>query len=193
MKRIKLHEKLDEMYKNEKSRKFVYHLIRAYFPLTNVEKVWVGPKRNFSCALTSDRLIGANDVLLAAKGDEHEGAIKDYLINDFTDSSVTTNTPSKFGGNKLGLTGNETSTYLSYHTFVGLYEWVIQKISEGDRFFIEFVKEIDSEGMAKSALSMVGDEGLKSRLSALKVHFDNSKKTTLGDLESLQKLRDTLS
>lgn len=193
MKRTRLHEKLDEMYKNDKSRKFVYHLIRAYFPLTNIEKIWVGPNRSFTCALTNDALIGANDIVLASKGDSHEGEIKTYLVDEYTEETIVNNVAANFNGGKLGLTGIDTSTYLSYHTFVGLYTWVIKKIAEGDRFFIDFVKEIDAKGMATSALNMVGEEGLRTRLSALKVHFENTQKTTLGDLASLQALKDSMS
>jgi hypothetical protein len=52
-----IHSSLDKMLENPKAKNFLNHLVRAYMPISNVEKVIDKPEGEFKCAISKDDLI----------------------------------------------------------------------------------------------------------------------------------------
>jgi hypothetical protein len=149
----RINANLDKMLETSKSKNFLNHLIRAYFPVTNVVKVLDKPRgKNFKCVLTRDALISVEEIL--------EGMHTDTFRNDFLEfaktmldekSDVSTPMANLVGEKKLGLTGKDTTTYMSFAAYQVFYNWVVQKMLSGDKHINWLFNSIrkSSDGTAK--------------------------------------------
>jgi len=187
----KFHAHLDELYTNKKSRNFVNHLIRAYFPIGNVQKVWEGPKRGFICALTNKPLISANDLINNVSNEENRKDFLDYLYAELNDENHNIQHPIEkaMGGKELALVGKETSTYLSHPAYREFYNWLVNKLLSGDKHINWLIKNMRSESMVNSINIEDQSEDVKKVVKRLKKSVKPTKKATLGDLDILQKLK----
>jgi len=129
-----IHEALDAMLVNPKTKNFLGHLVKNYFPATNTDKVWVTPEGPFKCVLTKDDLFSVAEILERFNTEEHKIETRAYhsaaIDGDFTKLEPLTKF---FGNRKLGFTGKETTTYMSYEALQEFYQWVITKSLNGDK------------------------------------------------------------
>lgn len=133
-----IYASLDAMLLNPKSKNFLNHLVRAYLPSNSVTKVSEKPKGNFKCAITTDELISIGEILLTVENNESKEPILLYLNGLFNEDSqiinpVTSLGEQIMGGKKIGVTGKETTTYMSYETYKEFYTWVQKKSLSGDK------------------------------------------------------------
>ena len=187
----KFHKHLDEMYKEPKSRGFVNHLIRAYFPITNVEKVWDGPRRGFVCALSGDQLISANDIIVNFSSDENRADFLKYLYLEMNDGEVQTKHPieNALDGKQLGVTGKDTTTFLSIEAYREFYNWLVNKILSGDKGINGIIKHMRSKSMLSNIGAAAKTDDAKKIVTDLKKYGESTKKATLGDLDVLKELK----
>ena len=129
-----IHDVLDNMLGTPKTRGFLNHLIRAYLPINNTEKVITKPKGDFTCVLSREPLISTQELL---EGIRTEGFEKDFMnhIKTIFDDSVNVEHPitKLIGDKKLGVVGKDTTTFMSYNSFMAFYGWVIDKSLKGDK------------------------------------------------------------
>ena len=71
-----INKKLDDLYNNKKARNFFNHLVRAYFPVNKVEKVFSKPRGPFRCVLTNETLISTSEILAGIHTKEFESDSK---------------------------------------------------------------------------------------------------------------------
>lgn len=127
-------KRLDEMLANPKSRNFLNHLVKAYFPIGKANRVIETPENNFKCVLTNEKLVSMNDALTIIVSDEFKTSFVDSLKVMFDESHEKKTVFKNFlGDKKLGLVGHETTTYMSYDAYLCFYDWLATKTLTGDK------------------------------------------------------------
>lgn len=129
-----IHASLDEMLANPKSRNFLNHLVRAYMPVTNVDKVWNKPEGVFKCVITKDPLISIQEVMEGMHTEQFKTDMMNHMKSMFDEKSDTQSAMAKLIGEKrLGVTGKETNTFMSFPVYQEFYNWIITKSLKGDK------------------------------------------------------------
>ena len=128
-----IHASLDTMLANPKSKNFINHLVRSYLPVTNIVKVWEKPKENFKCALTKQQLVSVEEILQGINTDEFKDNLMAHMKSMFSEDKVESPMSKLMGEKALGVTGKDTTTFLSYGAAQEFYNWVITKSLKGDK------------------------------------------------------------
>lgn len=141
-----IHEHLDAMLANPKTKNFLNHLIRAYSPITNVEKVWDKPKGPFKCVITGDELFSTQDILEEIKTEEFKKDFMENLKSVFSDGPKSEHPIVKLiGEKKMGVTGTNTTTFMSYQTLEEFYNWILTKSLKNDKHINWLLRSIKKE------------------------------------------------
>jgi len=129
-----IHSILDKMLENPKSKTFINHLVRAYMPITNIQEVMDQPKGDFKCVITKDSLFSAQDIFEGIQTEEFKANFMNNLKSMFDEKADKTSPIAKLVGEKnMGVTGKDTTTFMSYLAFQEFYNWVITKSLKGDK------------------------------------------------------------
>ena len=185
-----IHTHLDEMLENPKTRNFLNHLIRAYFPITNVDKVWDRPKGKFKCVISGDDLFSIQDILDGIKTDEFKNDFMENIKSVFSDGIQPNNPIVKLiGERKMGVTGVNTTTFMSVITMQEFYNWVITKSLKNDKHINWLLKSIRKESMIEIAEN-IDDVEVKERVKELKKRTNKGATYTLGETNTFKKLVD---
>lgn len=172
------YKKLDELYSNNKSKNFVNHLVRSYFPVENVSRVLDKPKGSFVCVLSNVKLISINEAL---SGAEDKDSVKKHLDAVVNPESKAEIIPIKLPDTRLlGVTGSETDTFMCTELFAQFYSWVLGKFLKGDKHISWLLKDVNKRQFTGGGKS----NGRKNTVKGATY--------TLGDLGVLQALKKTL-
>lgn len=178
-----IHESLDQLLSNPKSKNFLNHLVKAYFPITNVDKVWEKPKGSFKCVLTKEELFSAQDILEGIRTKEFEEDFMNNIKLVFTENFDNSHPLVKLiGERKMGVTGKDTNTYMSYPSMQEFYNWVLTKSLQGDKHINWLLSSIRKEDKIEGP-SQKKTTNAKSQIST-------TGSFTLGELDSFKKLKD---
>ncbi len=186
-----IHDSLDAMLENPKSRNFLNHLVRAYLPVSQVDKVWDKPKGPFKCVLTKVDLTSVQEIMDVMQGDAYRISFIENLKAAFTDGGqVTPASPlvEMLGGKVLGCTGTNTTTFMSYPAFQEFYNWVVTKIFKNDKHICWLMKSITKESLMGRA-ETIGDEAVQKKVKAMKKETVKAASFTLGELKGFDKLK----
>lgn len=182
----KIWEKLDTMYADKKSQKFIDHLIKSYLPKNKIERVIVEPKGRFRCALTNMNLVCLEEVYKEIGDDSvKKDKFIDFVNTMFSDEVVQPPKLNVLNRKSVGLTGKDTDTFLRYETFIAFFNWVQNKIIEGDKHIYWLIKQMQGEDDFKVQRI---DEGTKEEKVKL-VPKNKIIKSTFGDLDILHELK----
>jgi hypothetical protein len=185
-------EKLDELYADKKARNFFNHLVRAYFPVDKVEKVFNKPKGPFNCVLTKEKLISTSEILVGINTKEFEDDFHQHLKSMFDETSNVEHPMTKLiGGRKMGVTAKDTNTNMAYSTFQVFYNWVVTKMLTGDKHINWLLKDITRSSLMERA-STIEDPKLQKKVKTIKKSQPKQATYTLGDLGALQELKKKL-
>lgn len=184
---------LDKMLENPKAKNFINHLVRSYMPITNVSKVMEKPTGDFKCVLTKDALFSVDDILTGLETEEYKANLMTYLKNMFDEKSdKTTPIARMVGEKKLGVTGVNTNTFMSYPAFESFYDWVITKSLKGDKHINWLLGSIKRKTFIDRAES-IDDGDVQSKVAKYRKEENKGRATySLGDFEVLQKLKEQL-
>lgn len=196
MTKEEVYASLDKMLENNKSRNFFNHLIRAYIPTSNINKVFDKPEGDFKCAISTDTLISTQEILEGIHTEEFKTDMMTSLKTMFDDKADKTRPMMKLiGEKKLGVTGKDTTTFLSAQVAKDLVDWVTTKILIGDKHInwlmgsinqASFGRKVKSSNTSqkkvektiekndRTAKFQLGDTN--GALAALKAKFENSEK-----------------
>jgi hypothetical protein len=182
---------LDEMLTNPKKRNFLNHLVRSYLPITNVRKVDITPK-TFKCVLTNANLFSINDVLEGVETEQFKIDFMTSLKSIFDENAPKINPYINIVKDKeLGVTGKETTTFMSYSAFQVFFDWVITKSLQNDKHINWLLGSIRRESFVNRAEGL-NNPALKDTIKKIK-RDNNVFKTTsysLGDVnDTLLKLK----
>lgn len=173
-----IHASLDKMLADPKSRNFLNHLVRAYMPISNVEKVWDKPKGDIKCAISRDALVSVQEILEGLQTEEFKNNTMTYLKGLFDEKADHTTPIAKLiGDKKLGVTGKETTTFMSYPVFQEFYNWVITKSLKGDKHINWLLGSIRRSSFIERA-EKINDAGVQEKVKNFKKHNNKVKSAT---------------
>ena len=184
----KIHATLDEMLANPKSKTFLNHLVRSYMPITNVTKVWDKPKGDFKCVLTRTPLISTEEILVGIHTEEFKTDFLNGLKTMFDEKPDTKAGMIKLlAGRQLGITGKDTTTFMTYEAFQEFYDWIITKALHGDKHINWLLGSIRRSALIDRA-ETINDSTVSQYVSTYKAKTKPTSKVatfTLGDSSDL--------
>lgn len=185
-----IHDSLDAMLANPKSKNFVNHLVKAYFPISNVDKVWDKPEGPFKCVLTKQDLVSVQEILEGIETEQFKTDFKNSLTS-ILDGEVPKATPMKklIGDKLLGLTGNKTTTFMSYEAMQEFYNWVLTKSLKGDKHINWLLGSIRRSALLKVTSTMENSE-VQEKVKQIEKKENNVSTYTLGETDAFKKLRE---
>lgn len=182
-------KKLDEMYNGANgARNFVNHLIRAYFPVDKVDKVWETPAvgGKFRCSITNEPLFSVGDVMNYLRTDESKNSFIASLkaMVEKPNEPMTSHLNNEFKAKKFGVTGEKTDTFLALPTYHAFQEWIADKIFSGDSHINRLIKQMRDKAYEDSL-----PEEVKAERQKVREIMQKSKGLMLGDIDVLQQLK----
>lgn len=176
-----IHSSLDKMLENPKAKNFLNHLVRAYMPISNVDKVMDKPEGEFKCALSKDDLISVQEILEGIQTEQFKSDLMKTMKTMFDDNADKTTAMAKLiGEKKLGVTGKGTTTYMSVPVAQEFFNWVITKSLKGDKHINWLLGNIRRESFVKRAQNITDDK-VQSTVKKLEKRADRTATFTLGD------------
>jgi hypothetical protein len=184
-----INKALDKMLTNPKSRGFINHLVRSYVPISNVEKVWDTPEKDFKCVLTREQLFSVGDIMKGIQTEEFKADFMTNLKSIFSEDKTENPIAKLIGEKKMGVTGKDTTTYMSYPAFQDFYNWVITKALNGDKHINWLLGSIRRASFMERA-EKIQDAGVQKKVENLKKVATSNSSYTLGDASDvLSKLK----
>lgn len=183
-----INKRLDEMYRGEKSKKFLTHLIKSYFPTDKAEKVFNKPEGKFRCAITNSPLISVNEAYEIATTKEYFDSMLAHIKSGFSDKKGKLEHPSveAFGNRKMGLTSKDTDTFLSMPVYPIFYNWLVKKLLSGDKYINDIVGSMKSNMFPKKEVVKSNKENEPKKEEKKK---EEIKVPTFGDFDVLKELK----
>ena len=189
-------DRLDKMYDGEKSRQFVNHMLRSYFPVNKIKKVWEAPRGVFKCGISGELLISGNQIMSKLSTPSSEGDYLEFIYLVLTDDNFFEKHPmeSKLQGKEIAITGQKTTTIIGLKTYRDLYLWFIGKVLSGDNHIYGIAKGLKSPQIIQSLKNIASTpEEIKIANSFDKPKRETSGTYTLGDLGVLQQLKEKMN
>jgi hypothetical protein len=176
-----IHASLDKMLANPKSKNFLNHLVRAYMPVSNVDKVWDKPKSDFKCVLTQSPLISVQEIMQGMQTEEYKADFMKSLKSIFDENAEHENPVVILLGDKtLGLTGKDTTTFMSFSAYQGFMDWVITKSLNGDKHINWLLGSIRRDSFLKRAEN-IQDEGVQKKVQQIVKQKQTTTTYSMGD------------
>jgi len=176
-----IHSSLDKMLENPKAKNFLNHLVRAYMPISNVEKVMDKPEGDFKCAISKDELISVQEILEGIHTEDFKNDLMKSMKTMFDENADKTTPMAKLiREKKLGVTGKGTTTFMSLPVAQEFFNWVITKSLKGDKHINWLLGNIRRESFVKRAKNITDDK-VQSTVSKLEKKADRTATFTLGD------------
>jgi hypothetical protein len=188
----KIHNKLDEMILNPKSKSFLNHLVRSYLPVGKSDKVWDKPEGPFKCVLTNTPLISVSEVMEGIQSEEFKTKFMENLKGWASEEQRVSSPMTEFlNGRVLGFTGENTTTYMSQEAFQAFYDWVVTRLLKGDKHISWLLSTMKREAFLKRAEVVADNTETQEALKRIKKNTNEGKRATtkLGDLGALQQLK----
>lgn len=181
--------KLDDIFENKKARNFLNHLVRAYFPNNNVEKIFNKPKEGFNCVITNTKLSSVNQVIGDLKDEEIKDEFFKYLhIMLNSNAKMVDSVQKLIGDEELAIQGKNTNTFMSVKTYIVFYDWVLGKFMNGDKHICWLLKGVNRNDVITKTKNSNGN----ARGVGNKVDYNGRATYSLGDLSALQDLKNKL-
>jgi hypothetical protein len=162
-----IHASLDKMLANPKTKNFINHLVRSYIPVSNIEKVLETPKGDFNCVITKEVLVSVQSIFEGMDTKEFKKDFTEHLKSMFSEEKVETPMSKLLGDKKLGFTGKDTTTYMSYTATQEFYNWVITKSLKGDKHINWLLGSVNRNTFIKRA-SNIEDQDVQKKVTNLK-------------------------
>ncbi len=176
-----IHSSLDKMLENPKAKNFLNHLVRAYMPISNVEKVMNKPEGDFKCAISKYELISVQEILEGIHTEDFKNDLMKSMKTMFDENADKTTPMAKLiREKKLGVTGKGTTTFMSLPVAQEFFNWVITKSLKGDKHINWLLGNIRRESFVKRAKNITDDK-VQSTVSKLEKKADRTATFTLGD------------
>lgn len=182
-------KRLNNLLNKDRSKRFMEHIIRSYIPPHQVKRVYEDPGNDFSCAITNEALTALNEVK-SNYGDE-KGFLKDKDTMFVDEGGWEHPFKQKVGDKEVGITSERTETYLSYRTFLILYEWVIKEYFKGNKSVRRVLR--DDEDLLVAKAKDFEDEDKSIQQEITRIESEKKGTTTFGDIDKLKELKNKMS
>jgi hypothetical protein len=149
-------------------------------PISNIEEVWDTPEKDFKCVLTRDQLFSVSDILKGMHTEESQADFMNHLKSLLSEEKVESPISKLVGEKKMGVTGKDTTTYMSYPAFQEFYNWVITKSLNGDKHINWLLGSIRRTSFMERA-EKIQDVGVQKKVEEFKKTTGSSSTYTLDD------------
>lgn len=187
--------KIQKLYEDPKSVKFVNHLIRSYLPIHKPTKVWqFDVEGDVKCNVCGHKLIDMSTVLGRMQTGDY---IKDFIdemrkdINneaiDYGDRAIIKHVTH---GAILAWQGENTTTHLCQRCIQELLEMVTLRLLHGDKNIVWLTNKMRRDEVFNHfSTSDKLNESDKETVKTIQKKVDRTKHATFGDIEALQQLK----
>jgi hypothetical protein len=135
-----IYNKIENMYDDEKSKKFIIHLIYSYCPVEKVEKVW-HPVKGMKCCITGQSLMSVDETLGLMHDDAYMQEYMENLKRSIAgEPMVNTALLNYTKGRILGFTGKDTKTFMCEQSVQQFYNFISTRMIKGDRTINGIIK-----------------------------------------------------
>ncbi len=190
MTKQEINDSLDAMLANPKSRNFINHLVRAYFPITNVEKVWDKPSGPMKCVLTKYDLVSVEEILAGMETEQFKQDFKNSLKGMLDENAPKINPIKNLVGDKvLGFTGTNTTTFMCQEALQAFYDWVITKGLMNDKHINWLLGSIRRSTLIPRAETIDNAE-VQEKVQKIKKQETKGTTYSLGEVDAFKKLRE---
>jgi 23S rRNA A1618 N6-methylase RlmF len=181
---------LDKMLSDSKSRNFINHLVRAYFPITKVNKVWDKPTGPCKCVLTKYDLISVQEILEGMQTEEFKQDLMKSMKESLDENSIKSNPIKNLTGDRLlGFTGTDTTTYMCQEALNAFYDWVVSKSLMNDKHINWLLGSIRRSSLIPLAENIQNPE-VQKKVQKIKKQETRVTTYSLGDVDAFKKLRE---
>ena len=190
--------KIEELYKEEKSKLFVNHLIQAYMPVSKPTKVFMfeDNKSIHKCNVCGHELIDAGTVMgRMMNSEEYKKDFIGHLRKEMSGKEIKREDHPIIKhvthGAIIACTGEKTNTYLCMECIQNLLSLVTNGLLIGDKNIIYQVNKLQRNQAFSGFLEKLPNEEDKKKVEDIQKKTEESKKhkMTLGDLGVLQDLK----
>jgi hypothetical protein len=188
--KAEIHDSLDAMLANPKSKNFLNHLVRAYFPISQVEKVWDKQPTEITCVLSKAKLTTVQEILEASQTEEFKQNFLLHLKSIFDEKATAINPIQKLVSDKLlAIQGANTTTFMSYPAYLEFYEWVVTKSLEGDKHINWLLGSIRRSSFIEQT-QYIQDDAVQKKVKAIKKQTSMVSTYTIGETDAFKALRE---
>lgn len=189
--------KIEEMYNlvdekgNQKNKAFFSHLIKSYIPRNSVEVAVKNPeskKVRVRCVFTKTNLITSEGVLKELGSDAFKRNFEEFIKSFDKDTGCFVSvTPMSqlLKGRVLALQGKNTETYMSQESYATFINWVMTKYISGDKHIVWLLNKM-TKNPFHPGITVKAKKKPENKIYST----SGAKKATLGDLSTLQALKD---
>lgn len=187
--------KIQELYENEKSKKFVNHLIQAYLPLHKPKKVFsFNAKDNKKCSVCGQPLISIDRVLELYHQNNKEitNSFMERIKKELNDEEISEENPlhNLLNGRVLAWQGEQTDTMLCFKCIEDTLALMQNGILNDDKNMIWLSNKMRrAESLNTFNESPHLDNTEKEKAKQIHKKAEKKKKVTFGDLQELQDLK----
>lgn len=126
-------DKITRLYNDDRSHKFVIHLIHAFLPVYKVQKIFSEKKgRTYKCCILGEEIMSVDDMLDITMNLNMENVIKG-MIDEEANKKVHEEIIAKKRGREVGYTGEHTDKYLSQSALQALVNFTEREILNENR------------------------------------------------------------
>ena len=138
--------KYDSMYKIEKSKKFLKHLIYAFMPWKGTV-IWTTEiPKGARCSVTNDKILSLPEMAEVMS----ELTLKTICADIKEPGSGKVIAEKELEGISVGVCSNESERFLSKLAYDTLREWVIGRVMRGDREILRMTEHMRLDEMGVS-------------------------------------------
>ncbi len=202
-----IQNKIEELYKDEKGKRFISHLLRSFFPAHKTEYLWSPPAdiSTLKCCITGNPLISKDEILqieyeivgekmkLFSKSIieqfENENENKDKEKASEHQKALSDLLEKHYKGRLLAVSSKESNKYMTIQVHQALFNWMTTKILSGDNqinWIMKSMRKNEALKFAKEKQIPVSDK----EKSTLNKSVNNPHKMNLMDNEVLKNLAD---
>jgi hypothetical protein len=176
-----INTKLEELYADKKARNFFNHLVRGYFPVNKVEKVFTKPRGPFKCVITNEVLISTSEILAGIHTKEFEDDFQGHLKTMFDATTSAEHPMTKLiGDRKMAVSTEDTNTHMAFSTFQVFYDFIVTKMLMGDKHINWLLKDITRDSFMGRA-ETIQNPLLQKKVKNVKKTQTKNATFTLGD------------
>jgi hypothetical protein len=142
--------------------------------------VWDTPEKDFNCVLTREQLFSVDDIMKGIQTEEFKADFMTNLKTIFSEDKSENPIAKLIGEKKMGVTGKDTTTYMSYPAFQEFYNWVITKSLKGDKHINWLLGSIRRASFIEGS-DKTQDAGVQKKVENFKKTTGSSSTYTLDD------------
>lgn len=136
-----VHETLDKMLNDPKTKNFLNHLIRSYYPHTKVTYVSEKPSKFYKCVLAKEDLLSCKDIQDEIVKEEFKTNFQKH-VKLIGSTSVESPINMTIKDKEMGITGVDTTTNMSVSSFKEFNAWLIAKSAAKDKHILWLLNSI---------------------------------------------------